>query len=41
VQMNGTRVALDGLLHRDGTARFVVDGGGRAVPLPSLVAHGD
>jgi cytoskeleton protein RodZ len=41
VQVNGARVALDGLLHRDGTARFIVDGGGRAAPLPPLVAHGD
>ncbi|HLY52584.1 MAG TPA: helix-turn-helix domain-containing protein [Steroidobacteraceae bacterium] len=41
VQLNGTRVALDGLVHRDGTARFIVDGGGRAAALPPRVAHGD
>lgn len=41
VQLNGTRVALAGLLRRDGTARFTVDGSGHAAPLPPLVAHGD
>jgi cytoskeleton protein RodZ len=41
VQLNGTRVALAGLLRRDGTARFTIDGSGHAAPLPPLVAHGD
>jgi cytoskeleton protein RodZ len=40
VQLNGTKVALEGLLRRDGSARFVIDGGGHAAPLPPLVAHG-
>ena len=41
VRLNGQRVALDGLVHRDGIARFQVDGSGHAAPLPPLVAHGD
>lgn len=41
VQLNGTRVALEGLLRRDGTARFTIDGSGHAAALPPLVAHGD
>lgn len=41
IQLNGTRVALDGLLRRDGTARFTVDGSGHAAPLAPLVARGD
>jgi len=40
VQLNGTQVALEGLLRRDGTARFMIDGSGHAAPLPPLVAHG-
>lgn len=39
VRLNGQRVALDGLVHRDGTARFVLDASGRAAPEPPLVAH--
>ena len=41
VQLNGTRVALEGLLRRDGSARFMVDRSGHVAPLPPLVAHGD
>lgn len=41
VRLNGQRVALDGLVHRDGIARFQVDGSGHAAPLPPRVAHGD
>jgi cytoskeleton protein RodZ len=39
VRVNGQKVALEGLVHRDGTARFVLDGSGHAAPLPPLVAH--
>jgi cytoskeleton protein RodZ len=35
VHLNGQRVPLDGLVHRDGTARFLVDGSGHAAPVPS------
>jgi len=41
VQLNGQTVALEGLVHRDGTARFLLDRSGRALPVPPLVAHGD
>ena len=39
LQLNGQRVALEGLVHRDGTARFLLDGSGHAAPAPALVAH--
>lgn len=39
VQLNGQKVALDGLVRRDGTARFVLDGSGHAAAVPPLVAH--
>jgi cytoskeleton protein RodZ len=39
VQLNGQKVALDGLVHRDGTARFVLDRSGHAAPVAPLVAH--
>ncbi len=39
VQLNGQKVALDGLVHRDGTARFLLDRSGHAAPVPPLVAH--
>jgi cytoskeleton protein RodZ len=41
VQLNGQTVALAGLVRRDGSARFLLDRSGRALPLPPLVAHGD
>jgi len=41
VRLNGQRVALEGLVHRDGSARFQVDGSGHTAPLPPLVARGD
>jgi cytoskeleton protein RodZ len=41
VHLNGQKVGLEGLVRRDGSARFVVDGSGHAAPLPPLVAHGD
>jgi cytoskeleton protein RodZ len=40
VRVNGQKVALDGLVHRDGSARFLLDGNGHAAPMPPLVAHG-
>jgi cytoskeleton protein RodZ len=40
VRLNGQNVALDGLVHRDGSARFLVDASGHAAPLPPRVAHG-
>ncbi|HVH84083.1 MAG TPA: DUF4115 domain-containing protein, partial [Steroidobacteraceae bacterium] len=40
VSLNGQKVALDGLVRRDGTARFVLDGNGHAAEVPPLVvAH--
>lgn len=39
VQLNGQKVALEGLVHRDGTARFLLDRSGHAAPVPPLVAH--
>jgi cytoskeleton protein RodZ len=41
LRLNGTRVALDELVRRDGSARFQLDGNGHVTPLPPLVAHGD
>jgi cytoskeleton protein RodZ len=34
VQLNGQKVQLEGLVHRDGTARFLIDRSGHAVPVP-------
>ena len=39
VQLNGQKVALDGLVHRDGTARFLLDRSGHAAPVPPVVAR--
>ncbi|HYB66352.1 MAG TPA: helix-turn-helix domain-containing protein [Steroidobacteraceae bacterium] len=39
VQLNGRKVALEGLVHRDGTARFLLDGSGHAAPVPPVVAR--
>ena len=39
VQFNGQKVSLEGLAHRDGTARFLLDGSGHAQPLPPVVAR--
>lgn len=41
LRLNGTRIALDELVRRDGSARFQLDGSGHVAPLPPLVAHGD
>ena len=38
IQLNGQKVALEGLVHRDGTARFLLDGSGHAAPVPPVVA---
>jgi cytoskeleton protein RodZ len=40
VQLNGQKVQLDGLVHRDGTARFLVDRSGHAAPVPPPAAPG-
>jgi hypothetical protein len=39
VQLNGQKVPLEGLVHRDGTARFLLDGSGHAQPVPPVVAR--
>ena len=39
VQLNGQKVPLEGLVHRDGTARFLLDGSGHAAPVPPVVAR--
>jgi cytoskeleton protein RodZ len=39
VRLNGQKVALEGLVHRDGTARFLLDGSGHAQPVPPVVAR--
>jgi cytoskeleton protein RodZ len=39
LHLNGQKVALDGLVHRDGTARFLLDGSGHAAPVPPVVAR--
>ena len=39
LELNGQKVPLDGLVHRDGTARFLLDRSGHAAPVPPLVAH--
>ena len=39
LQLDGQKVALDGLVHRDGTARFVLDRSGHAAPVPPVVAR--
>jgi len=39
VRLNGQKVALEGLVHRDGTARFLLDGSGHAQPVPAVVAR--
>ena len=39
VRLNGQQVPLEGLVHRDGTARFLLDGSGHAQPVPPVVAR--
>lgn len=41
LRLNGTKVAVDELVRRDGSARFQLDASGHVAPLPPLVAHGD
>jgi cytoskeleton protein RodZ len=40
VHLNGQKVELDGLVHRDGTARFTVDRSGHAAPVPPPATPG-
>jgi cytoskeleton protein RodZ len=40
MQLNGRPVALDGLVHRDHSARFVVDAAGRVAPAPPMPGPG-
>ncbi len=40
VHLNGQKVPLDGLVRRDGSARFRLDSSGHAVPMPPQLAHG-
>jgi cytoskeleton protein RodZ len=39
LQLNGQKVPLEGLVHRDGVARFLLDGSGHAAPVPPVVAR--
>jgi len=39
VQLNGQKVPLEGLVHRDGSARFLLDGSGHAQEVPPVVAR--
>ncbi|MGH8305163.1 MAG: DUF4115 domain-containing protein, partial [Steroidobacteraceae bacterium] len=40
LHLNGQPVTLDGLVRRDGSARFLLDAAGRAARVPPLMAHG-
>jgi cytoskeleton protein RodZ len=39
LQLNGQKVALEGLVRRDGTARFLLDRSGHVEPVPPVVAR--
>jgi cytoskeleton protein RodZ len=39
VQLNGQSVSLEGLVHPDGSARFLLDGSGHTAPVPPVVAR--
>jgi cytoskeleton protein RodZ len=41
LQVNGRAVELAGLVRRDGSARLLIDGAGRASAAPPRLAHGD
>jgi cytoskeleton protein RodZ len=41
LQLNGQSVSVTGLVHRDGSARLLIDGAGRASAAASRLAHGD
>jgi cytoskeleton protein RodZ len=39
--VNGQPVSIDGLAHRDGSARLLIDAAGHASVAPARLAHGD
>jgi cytoskeleton protein RodZ len=41
LQMNGRPVSIEGLAHRDGSARLLIDAAGHATAAPARLAHGD
>lgn len=41
LRLNGQPVSVDGLTHRDGSVRLLIDAGGRATAAPARLAHGD
>jgi cytoskeleton protein RodZ len=41
LQLNGQAVSVTGLVHRDGSARLLIDGAGRASASAPRLAHGD
>jgi cytoskeleton protein RodZ len=41
LQMNERPVAIEGLVHRDGSARLLIDGDGHATAAAARLAHGD
>jgi cytoskeleton protein RodZ len=41
LQLNGQSVSVTGLVHRDGSARLLIDGTGRASAAAPRLAHGD
>jgi cytoskeleton protein RodZ len=41
LQLNGQSVSVTGLVHRDGSARLLIDGTGRASSAAPRLAHGD
>jgi cytoskeleton protein RodZ len=41
LQLNGQPVSVSGLVHRDGSARLLIDGAGRATAAAPRLAHGD
>jgi len=41
LRFNGQPVSVNGLMHRDGSVRLLIDNGGRATAAPARLAHGD
>jgi len=41
LRLNGQPVSVNGLMHRDGSVRLLIDTGGRATAAPARLAHGD
>jgi cytoskeleton protein RodZ len=41
LRLNGQAVSVQGLAHRDGSVRLLIDAGGRATAAPARLAHGD